>query len=285
MTNTPLNERVIVFPEPLRGMRGLRVMAVGCAMLAAAGSIAWFFLGEREPAFVGRAPGAVFARPAESRPPLRSAVGLALLDTAIADYEAGSPDSAGASLRAALRLRGADSLDARDNARALMYLAAAEFQRGRRDSAIVVLRRLLQAHPRVQPDSARFPASLVALYASVRASLNGVARIRTTDGGVELVIVAFSAHRLGVGVETRSGTPILELFDGVVRDSVTVGWDGVRADGTVAPPGAYNLVLIAFNDRGAIERAVRFPVTMEASTPERSGRPRAVDSALAGARP
>ena len=281
MRTTPPNERVIVFPEPLRGARTLRALAIVAVMAAAGGSIVWFFTGEREPTFVGRASGATpsrSAKPVASRPPSFAAA-LALLDTGIADYQAGSPDSAGMWLRSALRMRGPDSLPSSLQARALTYLAAAEFMRGRRDSSVVVMRQLLQAHPRVQPDSAAFPASLISLYKSVRSTLHGVVRVRSTERGVELVIIAFTPHRLGVGVETGSGTPLLELFDGIVRDSVTVPWEGTKADGTLVSAGPYKLVLIAFNEQGGIAKSVRFPVTMEPPTPERSGRPRAVDSA------
>jgi hypothetical protein len=201
-----------------------------------------------------------------------------LLSKGVFAYEDVWYDSASTLLRRALSVRGADSLDTPRRARALTYLAASEVYRGRRDSSVAIFRRLLQESPRRLPDTLVFPPPVTSVYMGVRASLHGVARIRSTPQGVDLIIVAFTAHRLGVGVRVHDGDPVRSLFDGSVSDSIVVSWDGKKDDGTMAPNGAYDFVLIAFGPKGEIAKAVRFPVVLDQKDATAPPRPRSLEA-------
>jgi hypothetical protein len=201
-----------------------------------------------------------------------------LLSKGVWAYEDVWYDSAATLLRRALNVRGTDSLDSPRRARALTYLAATEIFRGRRDSSVAVFRRLLQESPRRTPDTLVFPPPVTSVYMGVRASLHGVARIRTTPRGVDLIVIALTPHRLGVGVRVHDGEPLRELFDGVVTDSVVVPWDGRKDDGTLAPQGAYDFVLIAFGPKGEVAKAVRFPIVLDQRDTTGPPRPRSIEA-------
>jgi len=297
MTPTP-TERIVLFPEPLHhGHPGRRAAAVLC-LSAAVGAAGWMLardtvLRRWHPVGTGSVVGTVVSSAASSVASTvandaanRIANGIAKSGTSagaasrlpsfIAAPRATSPvdagvnayadanyDSAAALLRVALKDLGTDSTKAGQRVRALTFLAAAEVERGHRDSATATFRQLLTLDPRKVPDSAVFGKPVLDFYQQLRSQQRGVARIATTPGGVALTIIALAPHRLSVGVGHAGAPAAFQLFSGLVSDSLVVTWNGAIPGGGMEAPGAYDLVLVATPEDGSARKTVRFPVLLE----------------------
>ena len=272
MTQRTPTERIVLFPEPLRHhARGRRIVAT-VSLMVSLGAAGWLLL--RDPLARRWSRAAVAAAPAPPRdsqtvvpamaPPASPGTRATLaVDIGVDAYADADFDSAAILLRRAVRARGADSLDGTQRVRALTFLAAAELQRGHRDSATSALRQLLIVNPRRPPDPTVFPPALVTAYDRLRARQHGVARIATTADGVALTVVALTPHRLSVGVGQGGGPTAFLLFEGTVRDSVVVKWDGTLPSGASERPGTYELVLVAMPPDGTQRRTMRFPVVVD----------------------
>ena len=97
-----------------------------------------------------------------------------LLDRGLRAYADLDFDAASWLLRRGLASGGAEQLEPVEHARILSYLAAAEFYRGDRDSAIAVFRRLAVRQPGHRVDELVFPPDVTALFTDVRGQTEAV---------------------------------------------------------------------------------------------------------------
>ncbi|OLD20753.1 MAG: hypothetical protein AUJ01_03660 [Acidobacteria bacterium 13_1_40CM_3_65_5] len=93
-------------------------------------------------------------------------------------------ENAAGLLRRALAVQGTNALSAADVSRALIYLAATELLRDRRDSARAIARRLVLSNPRFRPDELVFPPQLLLLYEVVRRATPAVIAEAPTDTAI-----------------------------------------------------------------------------------------------------
>lgn len=99
------------------------------------------------------------------------------LTGALQAYQNLEYESAAALFRRALAVEAPspDTLPTALRPKALTYLAASDFYRGRKDSAAVVFRRLIQQDPRYRPDPLIFPPEVTQAFESARRGTKVVA--------------------------------------------------------------------------------------------------------------
>lgn len=151
-------------------------------------------------------------------------------------------------LRRDLARPAASAAPAADRATALAYLGAADFFRGRRDSATAVFRRLVTFDPRYRPDPLVFPPEVTSLFDAVRQETKTVlvvvprdTAIATGTGSWGVRLVASSFQRVDVTLHYDDGALFRSLYFGPIGDSLTVRWDGLDQSG--ATPRVTRLLL------------------------------------------
>jgi hypothetical protein len=187
-------------------------------------------------------------------------------------YEDLELDGAAGLLRRALAFTGRDALAPADASRALIYLAATELLRDRRDSATAASRRLVLLNPRFRPDELVFPPQVLTLYESVRRATPAVTAraaadtsIRPGAGALKIRLYASTFHDVSATLATESGRMVRTLYGGPIGDSLDLTWNGLDSAGTQAPDGRY-LVTVTSLDRA--RRPVRIlRVPLEVSHP------------------
>lgn len=105
-----------------------------------------------------------------------------LLDRGLRAYADLDFDAASWLLRRGLASGGAEQLEPVDHARILSYLAAAEFYRGDRDSAVAAFQRLAVRQPGQVVDELVFPPEVTTLFADVRGQAEAVRNL--VDRGI-----------------------------------------------------------------------------------------------------
>ncbi len=172
-------------------------------------------------------------------------------------------------IRRGLAVQGVDSLTEADRLEALSYLGAAEFVRGRTDSATAAFRRIVQLKPRFQLDPLVFPPELAGLYASVRrstkvveAEVPPVATIAPGSGQYAPRLYASSFHEIRATIERSDGTTARRVYEGLISDSLELRWDGLDASGTPLESGRY-LLSIESRLSGQVLRVLRVPLDIE----------------------
>ena len=208
---------------------------------------------------------------AVATPPLHGQQALQLLARGVEAYQHLNLDQAVSLLRASLAPTGGTGLLAGDQVRALTYLGAAELFRTHTDSARAAFRRVVALDPEYRPDQTVFPPQVTELFALVRRASPAVAvRIapvtRFTARAESLhvnLVGSDTATRARVRVEREDGMLVRELFDGVVGDSVTVGWDGQATGGTPVAAGRYRLTVTTIGSTTSGDRVARVPLIVE----------------------
>ena len=164
-------------------------------------------------------------------------------------------DVAAASLRRLLGASGAAQLTGAERARALCYLGAADFFRGRRDSARAVFQRVVERDPRYRPDPLIFPPDITTLYETVRRESKALVlelpadqQVRSDSAPLRLRLVTSSPQRVDVGLWRPDGSLFRSLYSGPLGDSLDLQWDGLDAAGH--PPNVSRLWVRA-SRRGA----------------------------------
>ncbi len=172
-------------------------------------------------------------------------------------------------IRRGLAVQGEDSLAEPARLEALSYLAAAEFVRGRIDSAAAAFRRIVQLKPQYQLDPLVFPPDLAALYASVRretkvveVDVPPVARFATGTGYYAPRLFASSFHEIRASIEHTDGVPVRRVYEGLISDSLDLRWDGLDATGSPLESGRYFLA-IESRLAGQVVRVLRLPLDIE----------------------
>jgi hypothetical protein len=156
----------------------------------------------------------------------------------------------------------------------LDYLAAAEFYRGNRDSAVAVYRRTLQKSPRHQLDDLIFPPEVTSLFDEVRRGIKttGVDAATDTSFGLEngrwtVRLLASSYHQVNAVVLSPQGTVIYDLYGGPLEDSLTVQWDLRDSLRRTVPSGNYTLNIVSTSG-GRTVRLFKLPLVVSITRPD-----------------
>lgn len=178
-------------------------------------------------------------------------------------------DLAAGLLRRALEPSTAEGLPRAELARALTYLAAVERFRGRRDSALAALRRLVLLDPRYRPDPLVFPPEVTDLFEQVRRAVKVATIVFPADttlalGGARLTATlhASSPHDVRVTVAAEDGRLLRTLYAGPIGDSLAVRWDGRDSTGRPAAPGRVWFTVASQGDGDRLERLTRLPLDL-----------------------
>jgi len=175
-------------------------------------------------------------------------------------------DGAAAILRTALSQPGAALADS-ERVRALVYLGASELYRDHRDTAAALFGRLLRIDPRYHIDQLVFPPEVTGLFQQVRLVTRAVAvvvppvtELRAAGDALSIALYATTFHPVDVSVVRLDGVLLRTLYQGGVGDSLTVRWDGRRADGIPADSGRYQLQVDSRGGDGRVVRSVALPL-------------------------
>lgn len=205
--------------------------------------------------------GGLSGRPAHAQAPSD------LLARGIEAYQNVEYGIAAALLRRELARRPSRDLPEPEQARALVYLGAADLFRGRRDSAAAVFRRLVNLQPRFRPNPLIFPPEVTTVFDAVRRESRVVAVAVPRDtqiaAGVDAFavrLVAASSHAVEVALRHDDGTPFRTLYSGLVGDSITVSWDGLDQAGATPRPGSLVLRIGSRASSGEVVREVLIPL-------------------------
>jgi hypothetical protein len=173
-----------------------------------------------------------------------------LLGQGIRAYAVREYDGGAWLLRRALAFQGADALPPGDAARALMYLAATELSRNQRDSALAAARRLIVIDPKFRPDDQVFSPQAIALYQEVRRSAPTVSIRALGDTAIRPGVDAFSVRlaatttpEVTAALTSADGRVVRTLYNGLVRDSLDVRWNGLDVSGNPPPSGRYAITV------------------------------------------
>jgi len=135
---------------------------------------------------------------------------------------------------------------------AYKYLGAALALSARHDSAVAYFRQALERDPFLDLDPLQFTPGQIAVLAAARRSTFAVGARPVTAARVEpraqrVTFMVATTHVAAVRVELRSGgaAAALVLFRGVSDGVRELRWDGLLADGRLAPPGRYQLAVAA----------------------------------------
>ena len=204
-------------------------------------------------------------------PLLRGQQALQLLARGVEAYQHLDLDRAVTLLRASLAPTSGTALLVGDQVRALTYLGAAELFRTHSDSARAAFRRIVALDPEYRPDQTVFPPQVTELFSLVRRASPAVAvrvaPVTTFKARAESLHVYLvgsdTATRARVRVEREDGMLVRELYNGVVGDSLTVGWDGQTAGGTPVAAGRYRLTVTTIGSTTSGDRVARVPLIVE----------------------
>lgn len=133
-----------------------------------------------------------------------------------------------------------------------LYLGATLVLLGATDSAVTHFRAALERDPFTDLDPARFTPAQVSAFQSARRSLfligvRPVATIRLDPRTGRMSFTVVATHAAAVRCEIRALEPAIAfpLFVGEIEGLREIEWDGVLANGQLAPSGRYAVVLIA----------------------------------------
>ena len=179
-------------------------------------------------------------------------------------------DNAAGLLRRALAFQGSDALAPADAARALMYLAATELLRERRDTARAVARRLILANPRYRPDELIFPPDVLTLFGEVRRATPALigrppadTAIRPGAEALTVRLYASTFHDVAATLTTEDGRVVRTLYSGPIADSLDLHWNGFDSTGTKPPPsGRYAIMVNSLDRQRRVVRILRLPLAV-----------------------
>lgn len=178
-------------------------------------------------------------------------------------------DGAAGLLRRSLAFSGTEALAPAAAARALIYLAATELFRNRRDSAAAVARRLVLLDPRFRPDELVFPPQVVALYEGIRRATPAVTARAPADTSIRPGADAFAVrlyastfHDVSATLGTEAGRVLRTLYAGPIgdSDSLNVTWNGLDSAGVRLPDGRYAVTITSLDRQRRVVRILRLPL-------------------------
>jgi len=119
-----------------------------------------------------------------------------------------------------------------------------------RDSAVLYFRAAIERDPFVDLDPQRFTRVQIAAFTDARqltfaVGARPVAPARIDPRTERFTFVVLTTHEGGLRVELQAGGTVdpLVLFDGASTGLREVAWNGLLADGRLAPPGRYELTV------------------------------------------
>ncbi|HEV8303529.1 MAG TPA: FlgD immunoglobulin-like domain containing protein [Gemmatimonadales bacterium] len=180
-------------------------------------------------------------------------------------------DGAAGLLRRSLAFQGSDALPAAGAARALIYLAATELFRNRRDSAAAAAQRLVLLDPRFRPDELVFPPQVLALYEGVRRATPAVTAHAPADTSIRPGVDAFAVRLYAstfhdvsatLGAEAGGGRVVRTLYAGPIGDSLALTWNGLDSSGARPPDGRYTLTVTSLDRERRVVRVLRLPIEL-----------------------
>lgn len=182
-------------------------------------------------------------------------------------YEDLELDAAAGLLRRALAFRSSDALARADAARALIYLAATELFRDRRDSAVAASRRLVLLDPRFSPDELVFPPQVLTLYEAERRATPAVTArapadtaIRTGADAFVVRLYASTFHDVTATLATDAGRVVRTLYAGPIGDSLDLRWNGLDSAAARLPDGRYAVSVASLDRARRVVRVLRLPL-------------------------
>jgi FlgD Ig-like domain len=182
-------------------------------------------------------------------------------------YEDLEFDGAAGLLRRSLAFQGTGALAPADARRALIYLAATELFRSRRDSAAAVARRLVLLDPRFRPDEQVFPPQVLALYEGVRRATPAVIARAPADTSIRPGADAFAVrlyastfHDVSATLGTDAGRVVRALYAGPIGDSLALTWNGLDSAGARVPDGSYTVTVTSLDRQRRVVRVLRLPL-------------------------
>jgi hypothetical protein len=136
---------------------------------------------------------------------------------------------------------------------AYTYLGAALTLVGQADSAVAYFRAALARDPFTDLDAVQFTPGQLFAFAAARRSVFGVgarpvvaARADVRTERIRFTVATTHAAALDVLVEAiGTGIPPYRIFSGENEGVRDVPWDGLLAEGRLAPPGRYTLLVVA----------------------------------------
>ena len=135
---------------------------------------------------------------------------------------------------------------------AYKYLGAALAVLGQRDSAVVYLRAAIERDPFVDLDPQQFTPTERAALADARARTFAVAARPIAPAAIDprteratFTVLTTHAARVAVSVHATVGGGSAVLLEGESDGLREIPWNGVLADGRLAPPGRYALIVHA----------------------------------------
>jgi hypothetical protein len=141
---------------------------------------------------------------------------------------------------------------------AYRYLGASLALAGKRDSAVLYFRAAMDWDPFTDLDAARFTPAQIALFGEARRRTFAVGVRPVTAGRVDprtervvFTLVTTHAAALQATIFSADSARRAELFRGETDGLRELRWDGLLADGRLAPPGRYQLVLAGRSSLGA----------------------------------
>ncbi len=178
-------------------------------------------------------------------------------------------DGAAGLLRRSLAFQGSEALPPAGAARALIYLAATELFRNRRDSAAAAARRLVLLDPRFRPDELVFPPQVLALYEGVRRATPAVSARAPADTSIRPGADAFAVrlyastfHDVSATLGTEAGRVVRTLYAGPIGDSLALTWNGLDSAGARPPDGRYTLTVTSLDRERRVVRTLRLPIEL-----------------------
>ena len=134
---------------------------------------------------------------------------------------------------------------------AYRYLGASLALAGKRDSAVLYFQAAVDWDPFTDLDATRFTPAHVALFAEARRRTFSVGvrpamagRVDPRTERVPFAVVTTHAANLRATILATDGARRAELFRGESDGLRELRWDGLLADGRLAPPGRYQLLLV-----------------------------------------
>jgi len=145
---------------------------------------------------------------------------------------------------------------------AYLYLGAALVLAGRADSGVAYFRAALQRDPFSELDVQRFTPEQLQAFARARRETFALAarpvtvtRVDPRTQRVRFTLVATHAARVLAQLRRGDSTAAI-LLEGTLSGVQEIAWDGLLADGYLAPPGRYELVIIGHSStRGQADSA------------------------------
>jgi len=127
---------------------------------------------------------------------------------------------------------------------AYKYLGACLALTGKPDSAVVYFRAAVERDPFAELDPNRFTPAQVRLFGEARRRTFAVAvrpirseRIDPRTAHLSFTVVSTHAAALQAELRAASGSSRVALFSGGSEGLREIRWDGLQADGRLAPPG------------------------------------------------